>query len=69
MKRSTLALITTLIAPPIFAAEGSSKTVATNDIEWGGLNSLHGVLSPGAADIWGDRITDTIEITDSTHRG
>ncbi|MFA0350805.1 hypothetical protein AB4486_28280, partial [Vibrio sp. 10N.222.55.C6] len=56
-KASTLALAATLLTTPSFADEGSSKVVAVNDIEWGYLNPLRGVLSPGAADLWGDRTT------------
>ncbi|CDT62799.1 conserved exported hypothetical protein [Vibrio coralliirubri] len=58
-KASTLALVTALLTTPSFADEGTSKVVAANDIEWGYLNPLRGVLSPGAADLWGDRTTDT----------
>ncbi|MDR9827059.1 DUF4437 domain-containing protein [Vibrio sp. FNV 38] len=56
---STLAIAAALISSPIFAAQGTSKVVAADDIEWGYLNPLRGVLSPGAADLWGDRTTDT----------
>ncbi|WP_411184826.1 hypothetical protein [Photobacterium rosenbergii] len=28
-------------------------------MEWGYLNPLRGALSPGAADLWGDRTEDT----------
>lgn len=35
------------------------KVVPADDVEWGYLNPLRGVLSPGAADLWGDRTTDS----------
>jgi quercetin dioxygenase-like cupin family protein len=56
---STLALAATLVSSLTFAAESASKVIATDEIEWGYLNPLRGVLSPGAADLWGDRTTDT----------
>ncbi|MCQ1060372.1 DUF4437 domain-containing protein [Photobacterium sp. DNB23_23_1] len=59
IKASTLALATALLATPTFAADATSKVVATDDIEWGYLNPQRGELSPGAADLWGNRTTDT----------
>ncbi|KAA8597656.1 hypothetical protein F0Z19_3811 [Vibrio cyclitrophicus] len=56
---SALTLTATLISAPLFAADGTSKVISADDIEWGYLNPLRGVLSPGAADLWGDRTTDT----------
>ena len=35
------------------------KIVPADEVEWGYLNPLRGVLSPGAADLWGDRTSDT----------
>ncbi|WP_286222779.1 DUF4437 domain-containing protein [Marinobacter apostichopi] len=35
------------------------KVMSIDDVEWGYLNPLRGVLSPGAADLWGDRTTGT----------
>lgn len=43
----------------VLAAEPSGKVIAADDIEWGYLNPLRGALSPGAADLWGDRTTDS----------
>lgn len=31
------------------------KVMSADEVEWGYLNPLRGVLSPGAADLWGDR--------------
>tara|TARA_R110002012_G_scaffold202167_1_gene371188 strand:- start:5185 stop:6021 length:837 start_codon:yes stop_codon:yes gene_type:complete len=55
---SALALIAALLSPNAFAAD-ASKVVAASDIKWGYLNPLRGDKSPGAADLWGDRTTDT----------
>ncbi|WP_208623400.1 DUF4437 domain-containing protein [Vibrio jasicida] len=57
--KSTLTLTALLLSAPTFAANGTYKIVAAGDIKWGYLNPLRGVLSPGAADLWGDRTTDT----------
>lgn len=35
------------------------KVVPADEVEWGYLNPLRGVLSPGAADLWGDRTTNS----------
>lgn len=59
LKLSTFALTATLLSSPTFATEGSSKVIAANNIEWGYLNPLRGELSPGAADLWGNRTTDS----------
>ncbi|WOT03596.1 DUF4437 domain-containing protein [Shewanella youngdeokensis] len=62
MKHSTqvsLMLATALLATPTLASEPMSKVVASEDIQWGYLNPLRGELSPGAADLWGDRTTDS----------
>lgn len=58
-KLSKFALVTTFISSQVFAAEVASKVVASDDIEWGYLNPLRGALSPGAADLWGNRTTGT----------
>ncbi|QHJ11027.1 hypothetical protein FX988_01249 [Paraglaciecola mesophila] len=55
----TTALIAALLTPVAFADEPASKVVAASDIKWGYLNPLRGDKSPGAADLWGDRTTDT----------
>lgn len=55
----TLALVAALLSPAAFADTTASKVVAANDIEWGYLNPLRGDKSPGAADLWGDRTTDS----------
>ena len=36
----------------------TSEVVAADDINWGYLNPLRGKLSPGAADLWGNRIAN-----------
>lgn len=56
---SALALATTVLTAPSLAADNTYNVIAADDIEWGYLNPLRGVLSPGAADLWGDRTTDT----------
>jgi mannose-6-phosphate isomerase-like protein (cupin superfamily) len=58
-KTTMLTLSLALLSTPSIAAEPSSKVVAAEEINWGYLNPLRGVLSPGAADLWGDRTTDT----------
>ncbi|MDN2482949.1 DUF4437 domain-containing protein [Vibrio agarivorans] len=58
-KNTTFALAATLLSTSLYAADNASKVVSADDIEWGYLNPLRGVLSPGAADLWGDRTTDT----------
>lgn len=58
-KATMLTLSLALLSTPSLAAEPSSKVVATEEINWGYLNPLRGVLSPGAADLWGDRTTNT----------
>lgn len=58
-KLSRFALVTAFVSSPVFAAEGTSKVVASDDIKWGYLNPLRGALSPGAADLWGNRTTGT----------
>ncbi|MDO6839676.1 DUF4437 domain-containing protein [Paraglaciecola chathamensis] len=55
----TTALIAALLTPVAFADEPASKVVAASDIKWGYLNPLRGEKSPGAADLWGNRTTDT----------
>ena len=55
----TTALIAALLTPVAFADEPASKVVAASDIKWGDLNPLRGEKSPGAADLWGNRTTDT----------
>lgn len=56
---TALSLIATLLSPTAFANDASSKVVAASDIEWGYLNPLRGDKSPGAADLWGDRTSDS----------
>ncbi|MEM5496246.1 DUF4437 domain-containing protein [Paraglaciecola mesophila] len=55
----TTALIAALLTTVAFADEPASKVVAASDIKWGYLNPLRGDKSPGAADLWGNRTTDT----------
>ncbi|QBM16863.1 hypothetical protein MARI_09620 [Marinobacter sp. JH2] len=33
------------------------RVMSADEVQWGYLNPLRGVLSPGAADLWGDRTT------------
>lgn len=56
---STIAVITALLSRPILANDISSKVIASSDIKWGYLNPLRGDKSPGAADLWGDRTSNT----------
>lgn len=52
-----LGLVMTL-SEPLWAATtspNSSKILKAQDIEWGYLNPLRGALSPGAANLWGNR--------------
>lgn len=44
-----------LVSGFTFAAQNNVKVITTDEIKWGYLNPLRGVLSPGAADLWGDR--------------
>ena len=59
IKAITLLLKVMLISLNTSATEVSVKLVSANDINWGYLNPLRGELSPGAADLWGDRTKDT----------
>lgn len=52
---SALAFLVTVASSSVFAS--SSKVVVSKDIKWGYLNPLRGNLSPGAADLWGNRTT------------
>lgn len=54
-----LALMVSCLSLTAFANESSSSVVASDDIQWGYLNPLRGKLSPGAADLWGDRTKDS----------
>lgn len=56
---SVLFLVTLLHPQQALSAGVSSKVVAADEIKWGYLNPLRGVLSPGAADLWGDRTANT----------
>lgn len=58
LKLSTLALAATLLSTPTFATDSASKVIAANNVNWGYLNPLRGDLSPGAADLWGNRTKD-----------
>lgn len=42
-----------------FAKGKVSKVITPENIEWGYLNPLRGALSPGAANLWGDRAQNT----------
>ena len=55
----TFLLVSAIFSPSVLAETVTSKVVAANDIKWGYLNSLRGDKSPGAADLWGNRTTDT----------
>lgn len=56
---SALALVASLTLAPAFAQENVANVVVASDVNWGFLNPLRGDKSPGAADLWGDRTTDT----------
>lgn len=58
LKRICGALAATLLATHAFAAGPTSEVVAAEEVNWGYLNPLRGKLSPGAADLWGDRFKD-----------
>ena len=58
-KKSAITTAAALLSLQAYAAEPTSTVVAADDIEWGYLNPLRGALSPGAADLWGDRTKDT----------
>ncbi len=45
----------TLVAAADKDAGSLVKVITANEVEWGYLNPLRGALSPGAADLWGDR--------------
>ncbi len=59
LNRPTLALVAALQSTSTFANDVSSKVVAASNIEWGYLNPLRGDKSPGAANLWGDRSSDS----------
>ena len=59
LNASTLALVATLISTPASAEQSTSQVVAASNIDWGYLNPLRGDKSPAAADLWGNRTTDT----------
>ena len=44
-----------LFASYSLAAGNISEVISADKIKWGYLNPLRGALSPGAADLWGDR--------------
>lgn len=46
------------IVPHSYAGSSSSEVTSADEIEWGYLNPLRGKLSPGAADLWGNRTKD-----------
>jgi mannose-6-phosphate isomerase-like protein (cupin superfamily) len=58
LKNTYLTLAVALLASHAFAAGPSSEVVAYEEVDWGFLNPLRGELSPGAADLWGDRGKD-----------
>ena len=43
----------------VTASESQLEIVLTENINWGHLNPLRGDKSPGAANLWGDRTTNT----------
>ncbi|SHG80304.1 DUF4437 domain-containing protein [Ferrimonas marina] len=59
-QKPLIALSSLLLVAGLNAAESPRvEVVAAEQIDWGYLNPLRGKLSPGAADLWGDRTTDT----------
>ncbi|GAB3476738.1 DUF4437 domain-containing protein [Marinomonas epiphytica] len=56
---TAFALTASLLTATSYGAQPTSKVVAADNIEWGYLNPLRGKLSPGAADLWERRTSDT----------
>ena len=56
---STLLIAAIFISFNALASDKNLKVVSADDITWGYLNPLRGELSPGAANLWGDRTKDT----------
>lgn len=57
-KKLLIILNVCLLTSYSIAENRVSEVVSAEDIEWGYLNPLRGELSPGAADLWGDRTKD-----------
>lgn len=57
-KKTYFALAAGLLITQAFAAGPTSEVVAADEVNWGYLNPLRGELSPGAANLWGDRSKD-----------
>jgi hypothetical protein len=57
-KKTYLALAAALLATHAFAAGPTSEVLAAGEVNWGFLNPQRGNLSPGAANLWGDRSKD-----------
>ena len=54
-----IALTSMLTTSLAIADEGKSVVIGANEVNWGYLNPLRGENSPGAADLWGDRTTNS----------
>ncbi|MFW0778582.1 MAG: DUF4437 domain-containing protein [Rickettsiales bacterium] len=58
-KMASIGIAVCLLTAVMTASAASDSTVIqAEDVEWGYLNPLRGKLSPGAADLWGDRSKD-----------
>lgn len=55
---TTFLLSFSLVSGFAFAAQNNVKVITADEIKWGYLNPLRGALSPGAADLWGDRTSN-----------
>ncbi|MBF7073543.1 DUF4437 domain-containing protein [Glaciecola sp. MH2013] len=55
----TYTLITILFSASTLADNKTVKVIESNEVEWGHLNPLRGELSPGAANLWGNRAEDS----------
>ncbi|NHI02228.1 DUF4437 domain-containing protein [Oceanimonas sp. MB9] len=63
VNKATLSLVLagTFVSPLSFAEDVNmqSEVVTAEEVQWGYLNPLRGIRSPGAADLWGDRTKNT----------
>lgn len=54
-----LVVVSSLAQADNTRTQESVRIVPTDEVKWGYLNPLRGELSPGAADLWGNRVADT----------
>ena len=57
--KSVFLAATLLTSHYVIADAPSSVLVSAEEIQWGYLNPLRGAASPGAANLWGDRTTES----------